>query len=156
MRVYRFLPRDYHLRSTQIHKKLPELLICPCVRGCFMYLRRPFAMEHPLHSSSFASRTIPCCSVVLRSSTSWECPAAQWYSLISTAGFLGSCLGASTAQEYSTSIFSCAAVGPVAVKAVQRPGQRKPNGTLSLELGYNPRGAPFESVAVFDESRQGK
>ena len=154
MRVYRFPSRLYHRRYTQIHT-YSSFLSARVYVDCLIPLRSPFAMEHPLHASSFSSRTTPCCSAVLRS-TSWECPAAQWYSLISTAGFLGSCLGASTAQEYSTSIFSCAAVGPVAVKAVQRPGQRKPNGTLSLELGYNPRGAPFESVAVFDESRQGK
>ena len=56
--------------------------------------------------------------------------------------------------EYSTSIFSSAAVDPVTVKAVQRPDQRKHGRTLRLKLDYNPREAPFESVAVFDESRQ--
>ena len=65
-------------------------------------------------------------------------------------------LGQLSRAEYSTSIFSSAAVDPVAVKAVQGPGQRKHDRTLRLELDYNPRGAPFESVAVFDESRQGK
>ena len=65
-------------------------------------------------------------------------------------------LGQLSWGEYSTSIFSSAAVDPVAVKAVQGPSQRKHDRTLRLELDYNPRGAPFESVAVFDESRQGK
>ena len=54
--------------------------------------------------------------------------------------------------EYSTSIFSSAAVDPVALKAVQCPGQRKHDRTLRLELDYNPRGAPFESVTVLHES----
>ena len=70
---------------------------------------------------------------------------------MSTAGFLGSSPGASTAQA-----FSLAVVDPEAVKTVQCPGQPKHDRTLRLELDYNPRGAPFESVAVFDESRQGK
>ena len=58
--------------------------------------------------------------------------------------------------EYSTGIFPSAAVDPVAVKAVQVPGQRNNDLTLTLELDYNPRAAPFELVAVFNKNRQGK
>ena len=63
-------------------------------------------------------------------------------------------LGRLSRGEYSTSIFSSAAVDPVAVMAVQGSGQRHNDRMLKAELDYNPRGAPFESVAVFDESRQ--
>ena len=58
--------------------------------------------------------------------------------------------------EYSAGIFPSTAVDPVAVNAVQVPGQRKDDRTLSLELAYNSRAAPFKSVAVFDECGQGK
>ena len=65
-------------------------------------------------------------------------------------------LGQLSRGDYNTSMFSSAAVDPVAVQAVQGPGQRKHVRTLRHELDYNPRGAPFECVAVFDKSRQGK
>ena len=71
---------------------------------------------------------------------------------MSTAGFLGSCPGASTAQAFYLVLQST----QVAVNAVQGPGQRKHDQMVRLELDYNPRGAPFESVVVFDQSRQGK
>ena len=76
MRVYCFLPRD-STTSGLLNPPPPQLLICSCVRGLFDPLRRPFAREHPLYSSSMPSRTMPCCSAVLRSTASWECPAAQ-------------------------------------------------------------------------------
>ena len=94
-------------------------------------------MEHPLHSSNFPSRTIPCCFAALWSSTSWERPTEQWYSLMCC--LLGSCPGAITAQAFSPS----AAVHPVAVKAVQVPGQGKHDRTLRFELDYNPRAVTF-------------
>ena len=79
MNVYRFCPeRLYHLSSTLIHKTLPSFLSARGCVGCITRFRRPFDIEHPMHSSSFPSRIIPCCSTVLRSSSSWECPAAQW------------------------------------------------------------------------------
>ena len=65
-------------------------------------------------------------------------------------------IGQLSRGEYSTGIFPSAAVDPVTVKAVHVPGQRKHDRTLKLELVYNPRAAPFESVAVFGESRQGE
>ena len=55
-------------------------------------------------------------------------------------------IGQLSRGEYSISIFSSVAVDPVAVKTVQGPGQRKQDRALRLELDYNPRGAPFESV----------
>ena len=70
---------------------------------------------------------------------------------MSTAGFLGSSPGASTAQA-----FSLAVVDPGAVKTVQCPGQPKHDRTLRLELDYNSRGTPFKIVAVLSESGQGK
>ena len=51
MRVYRFLLRDditlVPLKST---RTLPCFLSARVCVGCLMPLRRPFAMEHPLHS----------------------------------------------------------------------------------------------------------
>ena len=58
--------------------------------------------------------------------------------------------------EYSKRIFSSVAADPVAVTAVQGPGQRKHDRTLRLELDYNPRGAPFESVTVLHDSGKEK
>ena len=58
--------------------------------------------------------------------------------------------------EYSAGIFPTVAVDPVDVKAVQGSTQRKHDRTLRLELDYNPRAAPFESVTVLHESGQGK
>ena len=58
--------------------------------------------------------------------------------------------------EYSTGIFPTAAVDPVAEKTVPGSGQRKHDRTRRLELYYNPRGAPFESVTVLHEIGQGK
>ena len=54
--------------------------------------------------------------------------------------------------EYSTGISPSAAVDPVAVQAVQVPGQRKHDRTLRLELDYNPCGTSFKSVTVLHES----
>ena len=54
--------------------------------------------------------------------------------------------------EYSTCIFLCTAVEPVAVRALQVPGQRKHDRTLRLELDYDPRGPPFERMTVLHES----
>ena len=65
IRVYRFPAIDYHLRSTQMYKILSEFLSCVRV-DCLMPWRRPFATGHPLHSWNSLSRTIPCCSAVLR------------------------------------------------------------------------------------------
>ena len=65
-----------------------------------------------------------------------------------TTGLFRSFSGASTEQEISLS----AAVDPVAVKAVQIPGQRKHDRTLRLELDYNPCGPSFKSVTVLQES----
>ena len=49
-------------------------------------------------------------------------------------------IGQLSRGEYITSIFSSAAVDPVAVKALQGPGQRKHDRTLRIEL-QSPWGA---------------
>ena len=54
--------------------------------------------------------------------------------------------------EYSTGISPSAAVDPVAVKAVQVPGQRKHDRTLRLEIDCNPCGTSIKSVTVLHES----
>ena len=94
-------------------------------------------MELPFYSSSFPSRTIPCCSadgavvvVYVDNGFAWQFSRG----------------------EYSTGISPTAAVDPVAVKAVQVPGQRKHDRTLRLELDYNPCGTSFRSVTVLHES----
>ena len=58
-------------------------------------------------------------------------------------------------SEYSTGIFCSASVDPVALTAVQGPGERKHDRTLRLDLDYNPRRVPVERVAVFNESGMG-
>ena len=109
-------------------------------------------MDHPLHSNSFSSRTT---LVVPRS---WG--VVQSVGVSSRAVVVVDVNRGLTGQlsrvEYSTGIFPTAAVDPVAVKAVQGPGQRKHDRTLRLKLDDNPRVAPFESVAVLNESGQGE
>ena len=49
-------------------------------RVCVDYLillRRPFAIDPPLHSRSSPSKTLRCCFTVLWSRTSWGCPATH-------------------------------------------------------------------------------
>ena len=65
-------------------------------------------------------------------------------------------MGSGPGANTGTGIFPYAAVDPAGFKIVQVPGQRKHDRTLRHELDHNPRAAPFEGVAVFDESRQGK
>ena len=60
MRVYRFLPRDSTTFSPLKNTKtLPSVLSARVYMDCLIPFRRPFAMEHHLHSSSFPSRAIP-------------------------------------------------------------------------------------------------
>ena len=58
--------------------------------------------------------------------------------------------------KYNTGNIPTTAVDPVAFKAAQGPTQGEHDRTLLLKSGCNSRGAPLRTMAVCDESGQGK